>query len=337
MGERRDRHQMSGKVRIRWGVAAVYAAVSILLPSILLTLAGRHALPLLEERFLFQAPGFVQARILVHLAARGLALVLPSAGIITIYHVLSSLSVMAMLLSFRRLVGAVSTHTDWPDRDPARDCLIILVPVVANYILLGGVFMPEDFPAIALFSLGLAMLLEGRTGWFYAVFAVGCLNRETIVLLVPAFVLAAQTGRSGLGDLIARALHAVLLLAIWAGIRACIFTLLCGGIPVLYEDHLAENLAFVRDMILMKPHAAKMWLTFGGMWLLVPFAWRRMPAVLRRLMILFPIMFLIMLKTGNFDGEARIWNELVPLAALPWFGVRGKTSKTHRFRVIFRI
>lgn len=102
---------MSGRMGFRWNVAAVYAAVSILLSSLLLALSGRHTLPLLEERFLFSAPAFVQARILVHLAARALYSVLPSAGILRIYQLLSAVSVMAVLLSFRRLINAVSTHT----------------------------------------------------------------------------------------------------------------------------------------------------------------------------------------------------------------------------------
>lgn len=44
-----------------------------------------------------------------------------------------------------------------------------------------------DLPALLLFTLGLLLLIEQRWALFYSVFVLGCLNKETMLLLVPLF------------------------------------------------------------------------------------------------------------------------------------------------------
>lgn len=172
--------------------------------------------------------------------------------------------------------------------------------------------MPEDLPAIGLFCLGLAFLLRGNLPLFHAVFAIGTLNRESIILLLPAFLLVMPV--RGRGTVPKTILHCALMLASWCVVRRIVFGLLPGGPPsLLYEDHLQENLRFVSDLFSLERHTLRVWMTFGGLWILVPQVWRRTPPVLRRLLLIIPMMILVMLKTGNMAGEARIWNELVPL------------------------
>lgn len=296
----------------------LYATGSLLLSVFLIRLGGGHALQLLGERFALQAPEFVQARILVHLVARGLDALVPAAGFIRIYQVIAFGSILGVILAFRSLLctAAALEHTHTLADGPLT-ALTILIPIAWNYLLLSDVFMPEDLPAMAFFTLGIVMLLRRRIAAFYLLFAIGTVNRESIILLVPAFLLVSPLGGTGPGRVVRTLLHCVALLALWAGIRWVVFSLLPDTGPrLLHEDHLRTNLHFVRDMLLMKRHAIRMWLTFGGLWVLIPLAWRGMPSVFRRLFALFPLMFAAMVYAGNLNGEARIWSELVPLVGI---------------------
>lgn len=311
-------------------LGVLYTSISLLLSVFFIRLGGGHALQLLGERFALQAPGFVQARILVHLVARGLDALLPAAGVIRIYQVIAFGSILGVILAFRSLLhtAAALEHTHTPT-DNNLAALVILIPIAWNYLLLSDVFMPEDLPAMALFTLGIVMLLRRRIAAFYLLFAIGTVNRESIILLVPAFLLASPLGGTGPGRVIRTVLHCVALLALWAGIRWVVFSLLPDTGPrLLHEDHLRENLHFVRDMLLMKRHAIRMWLTFGGLWVLVPFAWCGTPSVFRRFLALFPLMFAVMVYAGNLNGEARIWSELVPLVGMAFvFCIRSDRAR----------
>lgn len=171
---------------------------------------------------------------------------------------------------------------------------------------------------MAFFTLGLVLLLRRRITLFYALFVIGTVNRESIVLLVPAFLLLSPVRGGGARRVLFTALHCLVLLAVWWGVRAFLTGMLSGPAEnVMYEEHLGDNLRFLRDMLLLKRHALRMWLTFGGLWLFVPFAWRRLPAAFRRVYAISPLMLAVMAYTGNLNGEARIWSELVPLMALP--------------------
>lgn len=57
-------------------------------------------------------------------------------------------------------------------------------------------------------------------------------------------------------------------------------------------------------------------LIMGGTWLLIPLAWRQMPAPLKRLLWIVPAFFAGMSVVGVLD-EVRIYNELIPVLLAP--------------------
>jgi hypothetical protein len=51
---------------------------------------------------------------------------------------------------------------------------------------------------------------------------------------------------------------------------------------------------------------------FGGLWLAIPFYWRRKPEDLRRLTLMLPLFLLAVFLAGNLN-EKRIYGELTPI------------------------
>jgi hypothetical protein len=201
------------------------------------------------------------------------------------------------------------------------------IPVVTLFALAGfygSGSMLYDLPALCLFTLGLA-LIAARRHWLYAlVFAAGVLNKETALLLVPVWVLAAaprlKPGRLLLG----------------AGLQ-CGFWLVVRGLLLLYFRnnpeqaialHLfrnAEVLAVPGNWFLFRPVAAWLVLPRGFNILYVLgfvaslFALRRAPRFLKQAYWIVPPVFVLTWLFGNVD-ELRVYYELLPLVALVLFG-----------------
>lgn len=86
-------------------------SIAMLMATLLMRVGGDHAEHLLTERMSFSAPGFVQARILVHLVAAAIDTTAPRLGIHRIYWLLSVASVLLVLIAFKLLLDALHTHT----------------------------------------------------------------------------------------------------------------------------------------------------------------------------------------------------------------------------------
>jgi hypothetical protein len=67
-----------------------------------------------------------------------------------------------------------------------------------------------DLPALTLFTAGAVLLVQGRWSWYYPLFVAGCINKETMVLLVVAFILLYRTSLTLSTVLKHVALHLVL-------------------------------------------------------------------------------------------------------------------------------
>jgi hypothetical protein len=190
------------------------------------------------------------------------------------------------------------------------------------------VYYPSDLPAVAVFTLGLLALRRRAWPAYYAVFALGTLNRETTCFLVLAWALTAWR-REGWRSLVA---HAAAQLAIWVAIKATLAQVFAANPGAgLYEwshagghrFHLETNLRFA----LNPANWPYWWSGLGFVWLPALFFWRRVtdPAAQRLLLLIIPFlagMFLV----GNLY-ELRIYAELLPvfagaLVATPWIAAR---------------
>ena len=172
-------------------------------------------------------------------------------------------------------------------------------------------YFPYDTLAVAVFALGLALLQERRWWAYYALFAVGTLNRETTCFLTIAWVLASW----GRVPLRALAAHSLAQLGIWVGLKA--------GLAALYADnpvlHDAGHGLFITTTIrtTLSLVAVPAWvytaLALGGAWLVLALLRGRLrDPEIRRWFRVVPVFLLGMALVGELL-EVRIYGELVPL------------------------
>ena len=63
--------------------------------------------------------------------------------------------------------------------------LLILLPLSWNYIVINGfldgagLYYPYDIPSLTFFALGIILFMQKKWLWFYPVFILACLNRES--------------------------------------------------------------------------------------------------------------------------------------------------------------
>ena len=68
---------------------------------------------------------------------------------------------------------------------PLTSSFIILIPLAWNYIFINGLidgaglYYPYDIPSLTFFAAGIILFLQKKWIWFYPVFLLACLNRES--------------------------------------------------------------------------------------------------------------------------------------------------------------
>ena len=204
---------------------------------------------------------------------------------------------------------------------------LLMLCLAANCIVMSDISYPDDLLAVLLFSAGLWAIASSHTGVYYFALVLGTLNRETAVYLVPSFLLLnlagylAQCRYGGVrrrlpAQLLYLASHVFVSVGIWILIRLILVRIFSEGSPVFYENHLADNLAYLKSSavsfrsILLLYH-------FGGIWLLIPMVWRRIPRDLRLLLLLVPFILVLYLYFGNLRGEARVLSEASVIITAP--------------------
>ena len=201
------------------------------------------------------------------------------------------------------------------------------IPVVVLFALpglygYGG--MLYDLPALALFTLGLA-LIAARRRWLYAaVFAACVLNKETALLLVLVWVVS-EARKLKLKQL---AMGAGVQLGFWLIVRGVLFWHFRnypGEAITLHLFRNAQVMAIPGNWFLYRPVTNWLVLPVGLNALYVLgfiaslFALRRSPRFLRRAYWIVPPVFVLTWLFGNVD-EMRVYYELLPIVALVLFG-----------------
>lgn len=98
-----------------------------------------------------------------------------------------------------------------------------------------------DFPNLFLFTLGLYFMVRSRWGIFYAVYILGCMNKETTLFLSIAFLLV--HARAMNPPLLIR--HFALQLGIWIPIKAALMLVFMGNPGRSLEFHLFGNIDYL--------------------------------------------------------------------------------------------
>ena len=170
-------------------------------------------------------------------------------------------------------------------------------------------YYPYDIPSVLLFTVGLLLIYDRRWRWFFPLFVIATLNRETSIFLavVSLFVLFDRYSWQRLGLIIGAQL------VIWLAIKALLWMLYQQNRWMgygLYQFQLKVNLATLWTYPIKGVIALATW---GCLWLAVVIWHRRIRDVyLKRTLWTVPVFIAGMMFAG-FVIELRIYGEVLPI------------------------
>ncbi len=173
-----------------------------------------------------------------------------------------------------------------------------------------------DMPSLLVFALGFYMIYFRKpTAWFVLLFALGTLNRETTLLLLPFWALAqvlALDGRVAWRALLSRPVlvPVALMGTYWAAWHLIVFHMF-GANPSEYYPRLLFNLhCFLRLRYWPQLAAA-----FGFLWpFLIVYRRQVRDPLLRAWLMVLPVWYGFMLLWAIVT-ETRVFGELIPILA----------------------
>lgn len=250
-----------------------------------------------------------QFRMLVPWMVGGLSSFIP-ADPKTLYQWIDVAAVLGLFYAFRY-------HLKSHFQGAAANVLPFLVfySLPWNYLLPRDLplILPYDLAAVALFTLGLALLQRRRWTWYYLVFAVATLNRETILFLTLIFAIV-EYQRLPRG---AYALHLAAQLGLWLGIKLVMGSVYAANPGSSFEfyhvgtqiPHWQSNL----KVLTSPPHLIPVLSSFGFAWLVVAAGWKRLrDSFTRKSLWAIPPFLLMVFVVGNLN-EIRVYGELTPI------------------------
>lgn len=304
----------------RWTLAAAYVGVSVLFVAVYFHLISSWTEPQLFSYTWgvgwYPARAVIfESRVLVPLIARAMSCALPMTMEWT-FRSIAFLSVLASLFAYRRyLDGFLKPSFSGPL------ALALIYPMCWNYFALNRVYWPFDLPVVLLAVLGLYFMRRRLWVAYYAVLVLGLLNHVSAALLVPVFWLAyrgrmdARTHTRHVLFQVATVLaikYVTLKMAGWESGEA--------GTVFRMGTYLRVNAGVLADMLTLRGNALKDWgkllLSFGGLWLALPFLRRRLPRFFTAglwagVLYVFPVGC-----TAIID-EVRSYGVLIPIVLTP--------------------
>lgn len=249
-----------------------------------------------------------QYRVLLPSIVRGIAWIIPL-PIEWIYMGLTWAATLGLLLAFRALCSYWLSNLSLELAS-----LVLLYAMSWNYAFLSIFIYPSDIVAILLFVLGILCLIQGRMRLYYALFILGCLNRETICFLTVA-MLFLYLGRRPLGWLV---WHSCAQALIWFVLKAALAYLFRENYgESVFQNQIGNNLLFIGDLFALDSFALWSLASFGGLWLLLPFVWKGLPEDLQRLLLV-TVPFVLGMSVVGLLYEVRIYSEVLPLMCAAW-------------------
>ena len=257
-----------------------------------------------------------QYRALVPWLVRALVEVAPPLGALDIralyapFEALAAVAVWAAFAYLLRVLGLAPGAS----RVAA---LGVFVPLAFNLAApwrYNPVYFPYDTPSVAFFTLGLALLLDGRMRPYYALFVVATLNRETTCFLTMAY-LALAVGRERPARILG---HVGAQLVLWVALKAALGWLYADNVPLDAEDGALFVTMIGRSARILMSVPGLVYVGFvtmgGAAAAALLLARRAGDARLARIAWIVPPFLFGMSIVGEM-AEVRIYSELVPLVA----------------------
>ena len=202
--------------------------------------------------------------------------------------------------------------------------LLILVPLSWNYIGINGLidgaglYYPYDIPSLTFFAAGIILFLQKKWLWFYPIFILACLNRESACFITMAgFLLTFQIGESKFVDILKsnkRMISQVIAQAgIWLTLRL-ILSYAFRNNPGEFFEKPHSMIDFITMILRGEPHWAmqnpRLFLTlFAGIWIVPLLYWKNLNQSAKRLWGVGLIYLLALVFRSNMM-ETRVYNEL---------------------------
>ena len=205
-------------------------------------------------------------------------------------------------------------------------CLLILIPVSWNYMLINSIYHSYDIPSLFFYCLCLYLFLRKKYFLFYIIYAVATFNREStcFITISIALLLSEFNSDNRLKDNLIRNFSLIRhFLA-----QAILWFLMVLLISWLVKDSPGQS---YEETYSMREFIANMWndssswpfldietffgnprcfiTLFGCTWLLIPFLWKYIPTICKRLLLLIPIYMIPAILYANLM-EARVYHEL---------------------------
>ncbi len=217
---------------------------------------------------------------------------------------------IALMLAFIALASfPIVVRKLWDHFYDAGNTISAIVPVLTLLILPvafpSGPHYVYDFPTLFLFTLGFLLLLKRRWLLFYPVFIIGCLNKETMVLLTLAYLVILREAETRQRLVIHLTAQSLCFLAVKA-----ILTIAFSANPgTTLEFHIFGNIH-----TLLLGYTWTSLLISGVTAVLVFHEFSRKPEQLRRSVVLVGVFGILIFCFGTIT-ELRDLYEVVPLVA----------------------
>ena len=201
----------------------------------------------------------------------------------------------------------------------------IMLPLSWNYIIINGyidgagLYYPYDIPSLTFFAAGIILFLKNRWLFFYPVFILGCLNRESACFIaLGGFLLTVNIERNTTFSNIIKSnrkiIHHVFIQAIiWLTLRI-ILSYTFRNNPGEFFEKPHSMIEFISRIWTGDPHWAmhdpRLFLTlFAGIWIIPLILWKKLNGFAKRFMILGLIYLVVLIFRSNMM-ETRVFNEL---------------------------
>jgi len=202
--------------------------------------------------------------------------------------------------------------------------LLILVPLSWNYIGINGfidgagLYYPYDIPSLTFFAAGIILFMQKKWLWFYPVFILACLNRESACFItLGGFLLTLQVGESKFTNYLksnkTTIFHILAQAGIWFALRL-ILSYAFRNNPGEFFEKPHSMIDFIAKLWTAEPHWAmqnpRLFLTlFAGIWIVPLLFWKNLNQSAKRLLLLGLIYLLALVFRSNMM-ETRVYNEL---------------------------
>ena len=208
---------------------------------------------------------------------------------------------------------------------------LILLPVSWNYLFINGfidgagLYYPYDIPSLTFFAAGLVLFQQKKLQWFYLVFLLACLNRESACFItLGVFLLTFQIGRKlkFMDTIRANKIlltHVLAQGSIWLVLRLFLSYVFKNNPGEFFETP-HSMVDFITRIWSGEKHWAmenpRWFLTlFAGVWI-VPFLfWQNLNPSAKRFSLL-GLIYLVVLVFRSNMMETRVYNELNVIVAV---------------------